>query len=78
MTAQPGPARLPSLGRYLWSWVVGALLVVWATLLLVAWYTGHHEAEEITDGQLEALAAPLAKNAYGQYLQKLLQRGHVP
>ncbi|SNT82245.1 glucose-1-phosphate thymidylyltransferase RfbA [Stenotrophomonas sp. CC120222-04] len=32
----------------------------------------------ITDGQLEALAAPLAKNAYGQYLQKLLQRGHVP
>ncbi|MBA4213865.1 MAG: two-component sensor histidine kinase [Polaromonas sp.] len=56
MTAQPGPARLPSLGRYLWSWVVGALLVVWATLLLVAWYTGHHEAEEITDGQLVAVA----------------------
>ncbi|MDP3253926.1 MAG: HAMP domain-containing sensor histidine kinase [Hydrogenophaga sp.] len=47
---------LPSLWRYLWSWVVGALLVVWATLLLVAWYTGHHEAEEITDGQLEAVA----------------------
>ena len=48
--------RLPSLWRYLWSWVVGALLVVWATLLLVAWYTGHHEAEEITDGQLVAVA----------------------
>jgi two-component system, OmpR family, sensor histidine kinase QseC len=56
MTDRPGPARLPSLGRYLWSWVVGALLVVWATLLLVAWYTGHHEAEEITDGQLVAVA----------------------
>jgi glucose-1-phosphate thymidylyltransferase len=32
----------------------------------------------INAGQLEALAAPLAKNAYGQYLQKLLQRGLVP
>ena len=53
MTDQP---RLPTLWRYLWSWVVGALLVVWTTLLIVAWYTGHHEADEITDGQLEAVA----------------------
>jgi len=29
-------------------------------------------------GELEALAAPLLKNGYGQYLQKLLQRGVVP
>lgn len=56
MTDAASPARLPTLWRYLWSWVVGALLVVWSTLLLVAWYTGHHEAEEITDGQLEAVA----------------------
>ena len=28
--------------------------------------------------QLEALAAPLSKNGYGQYLQKLIQRGIVP
>lgn len=48
--------RLPTLWRYLWVWVVGALLVVWTTLLLVAWYTGHHEAEEVTDGQLVAVA----------------------
>ena len=41
--------------------------------------------EEIAYGQgwigaaeLEALAAPLLKNGYGQYLQKLLQRGGVP
>jgi two-component system sensor histidine kinase QseC len=40
----------------LWSWVIGALLVVWASLLMVAWYTGHHEAEEVTDGQLVAVA----------------------
>ena len=28
--------------------------------------------------QLDALAAPLSKNGYGQYLQKLIQRGIVP
>ena len=28
--------------------------------------------------QLEALAAPLLKNGYGQYLQKLVERGIVP
>ncbi|WP_282266856.1 glucose-1-phosphate thymidylyltransferase RfbA [Stenotrophomonas sp. PS02298] len=32
----------------------------------------------ITAEQLLALAAPLAKNGYGQYLQKLVQRGIVP
>lgn len=32
----------------------------------------------ISAEQLEALAAPLLKNGYGQYLQKLLQRGIIP
>lgn len=32
----------------------------------------------ISAEQLETLAAPLLKNGYGQYLQKLLQRGIVP
>jgi glucose-1-phosphate thymidylyltransferase len=27
----------------------------------------------ITEGQLEKLIAPLSKNGYGQYLQRLLQ-----
>jgi two-component system sensor histidine kinase QseC len=44
------------LWRHLWGWTLGALLVVWLTLIAVAWYTGHHEAEEITDGQLVAVA----------------------
>ena len=44
------------LWRHLWNWTLGALLVVWLTLVAVAWYTGHHEAEEITDGQLIAVA----------------------
>jgi two-component system sensor histidine kinase QseC len=45
---------LPPLWRHLWFWTLGALLVVWLTLISVAWYTGHHEAGEITDGQLVA------------------------
>lgn len=32
----------------------------------------------IDAGQLQALAAPLLKSGYGEYLQKLLQRGVVP
>jgi len=44
----------PPLWRHLWLWALGALLVVWLTLIAVAWYTGHHEAGEITDGQLVA------------------------
>lgn len=32
----------------------------------------------ISAEQLEALAAPLLKSGYGQYLQKLLQRGIIP
>lgn len=32
----------------------------------------------ITAEQLEALAAPLIKNGYGQYLHKLALRGVVP
>ena len=44
------------LWRHLWNWTLGALLVVWLTLVAVAWYTGHHEAEEITDGQLMAVS----------------------
>jgi len=36
----------------------------------IAWRTGW-----ITDAELERLAAPLLKNQYGQYLQKLLEQG---
>lgn len=44
----------PPLWRHLWGWAVGALALVWLSLIGVAWYTGHHEAREITDGQLIA------------------------
>ena len=32
----------------------------------------------INEVQLEKLAAPLAKNGYGQYLRSLPERGYVP
>jgi two-component system sensor histidine kinase QseC len=50
------PSRQPTLWRYLWGWVIGALVVVWSTMFAVAWYTGHHEAGEVADGQLVSVA----------------------
>jgi two-component system, OmpR family, sensor histidine kinase QseC len=56
-TAGPLPLRSRGLlSRHLWNWVVGVLLVAWVTLVAVAGYGGHHEAVEITDGQLVAVA----------------------
>ncbi|WP_234264145.1 sensor histidine kinase [Hydrogenophaga sp. NFH-34] len=43
-----------TLWRHLLAWALGALALVWGSLVVVAWYTGHHEAREITDGQLIA------------------------
>jgi glucose-1-phosphate thymidylyltransferase len=39
----------------------------------IAWRNGF-----IDDAQLEKLAQPLAKNGYGQYLQRLLKEGFQP
>lgn len=50
------PPRRPRLRRHLWNWVLGVLLLVWSSLIAAAWYTGHHEAAEVTDGQLIAMA----------------------
>lgn len=79
-----GSPHQRQLWRYLWSWTLGALLVVWLTLIAVAWYTGHHETEEVTDGQLVAVArlwlavtpadvgqlsAPLGRQGVKSYVQ---------
>lgn len=50
------PVVQPRLWFTLWGWTCAALVLVWATLLVAAWVIGHHEAEEVTDGQLEAVA----------------------
>jgi two-component system sensor histidine kinase QseC len=48
------PQRL--LRRYLLSWTLGVLLVVWLTLIALAWSTALHEARKFSDGQLVAVA----------------------
>ena len=63
----PVPRERPALWRHLWSWTFGAVLVVWITLVAVAWSTGFREARKFIDGQLVATAqlwlatAPTAK-----------------
>lgn len=82
-TAVSHRSAQPALWRHLWGWTLGALLVVWLTLMAVAWYTGHHEAEEITDGQLVAVArlwlraAPLDEPALLQEVAKDLISPYV-
>ena len=49
----------PSLFRHLLAWALGALLVVWASFVYVAWRTGLHEADELTDGHLASVASLL-------------------
>lgn len=44
------------LWRHLWGWTLGALLVVWLILILVAWNTGLREGKSFSDGQLASVA----------------------
>ncbi|MEZ5706424.1 MAG: histidine kinase dimerization/phospho-acceptor domain-containing protein [Burkholderiaceae bacterium] len=46
----------PLLRRYLLRWALGAVVVVWLTLIAVAWATGLREARKFSDGQLVAVA----------------------
>lgn len=61
----------PRLWFTLWGWTCAALVLVWATLLVAAWVIGHHEAEEVTDGQLEAVARLWIESAPGPGRQAL-------
>jgi two-component system, OmpR family, sensor histidine kinase QseC len=46
----------PSLKRYLFIWLLAVQGAVWALLVATAWWTGQHEAQEVSDGQLIAVA----------------------
>lgn len=52
----PGARDRPALWCHLWSWTFGAVLVVWITLVALAWSTGFREARKFIDGQLVATA----------------------
>lgn len=58
------PPKAPRLlWRSLWGWTLLASLAIWFTLAGMAYYTGLHEAEEITDGQLVSTAELLVRQA---------------
>lgn len=46
----------PTLWRHLWTWTLVAIALTWVALAGVAYHTGLHEADEISDGQLVATA----------------------
>jgi two-component system sensor histidine kinase QseC len=49
-------ARPRLLRRYLLSWALGVLVLVWCALIAQAWYTSFHEARKFSDGQMVAIA----------------------
>lgn len=53
------PAGSQSLTRRLLLWSLGALVLVWGCFVVLAYRTGVHEADELTDGQLASAAALL-------------------
>lgn len=66
-TAQPR-----SLWRYLWAWALGAVLSLWLLLAGLAYHTGYHEAEEISDGLLVSAAQLLLIQPLDDSLGKTL------
>ncbi len=61
MAASAKPVAKRSLWRHLWRLALLALAAVWFTLVAVAYYTGDHEAGEMTDGQLLSTAELLLR-----------------
>ena len=52
----PGKPQPRSLWCYLWAWALGAVVALWMLLAGLAYSTGYHEAEEISDGLLVSAA----------------------
>lgn len=66
LQAQSRTAQPRSLWRFLWAWSVGAVLALWLLLVGLAYYTGYHEAEEISDGLLVSAAQLLLSQPLDQ------------
>ena len=54
--ADPSKLQPRSLWRYLWAWALGGVVALWLLLAGLAYSTGYHEAEEISDGLLVSAA----------------------
>lgn len=61
---KPEAASAPSrqLWHYLWVWALGAIVALWLLLAGLAYYTGFHEADEISDGLLVSAAELLLQH----------------
>ncbi len=57
----------PSLTRHLLAWTLGALMLVWGSLVAVGYMTGQHEADELTDGHLASTSALLLAYDSGKF-----------
>lgn len=66
--AHPGQTQDRSLWRYLWAWALGAVVALWMLLAGLAYSTGYHEAEEISDGLLVSAAQLLLSQPLAQPL----------
>ena len=49
--------QLPRLQTRLLAWILGAMVLVWASFVFWAFQTGVEEADELTDGHLASVAA---------------------
>ncbi|MDP2419051.1 MAG: HAMP domain-containing sensor histidine kinase [Hydrogenophaga sp.] len=77
-TTAPRRPRQKVLWRHLWGWTLSALTLVWLTLMAVAWYTGHHETEELSDGHMVGVARlwlAVSPGAVGELAQPLAREG---
>ncbi|WP_311222329.1 MULTISPECIES: histidine kinase dimerization/phospho-acceptor domain-containing protein [unclassified Acidovorax] len=72
--------RQPSLTWRLLYWTLGALVLVWASFVAMAYQTGVHEADELTDGHLASVAALLLNLAPGSVVDsaRATQRTDMP
>lgn len=60
----------PRLTNQLLAWVLGSLFLLWCSFIFMAYRTGHHEADELTDGHLASMAALLVNLRGGEFLAR--------
>jgi two-component system sensor histidine kinase QseC len=61
----------PTLQRQLLTWVLGALTAVWTVLIIVGYFTGVNEADELTDGHLAGVASLLLAQPDPRFTERL-------
>lgn len=63
----------PRLTNQLLAWILGSLVLLWFSFIFMAYRTGEHEADELTDGHLAATAALLMNLRGGEFVGESLK-----